>query len=77
MSQPTYAIEGIQLLGGQESPPLRKEVTSWINNPDNARQVSLFLRALTEFQHLSPTQDPLSYYRIAGSFLSLTLHINI
>lgn len=66
MSQPTYAIEGTQLPEGRADPPARQEVTSWINNPDNARQVSLFMRALTEFQRLSPTEDPLSYYRVAG-----------
>ncbi|KAL2845414.1 common central domain of tyrosinase-domain-containing protein [Aspergillus pseudoustus] len=67
MTQPTYAITGIPIQPGQEShPPPRKEVTSWFNSPANARQVSLFIRALTEFQHLSPTQDALSYYRIAG-----------
>ncbi|KAL4862058.1 common central domain of tyrosinase-domain-containing protein [Aspergillus spectabilis] len=50
------AIEGIQSQGGQGNPALRKEVTSWINNPDNARQVSLFLRALTEF-NISPDRQ--------------------
>lgn len=67
MSQPTYAIEGTQLPEGRGDPPARQEVTSWINNPGNSRQVSLFMRALTEFQRLSPTEDPLSYYRVAGS----------
>ncbi|KAL3465691.1 hypothetical protein BJX64DRAFT_50398 [Aspergillus heterothallicus] len=66
MSEQSYPITGIPLQAGQNSPPTRKEVTSWVNSPGNARQVSLFIRALTEFQHLSPTQDPMSYYRIAG-----------
>ncbi|KAL3444389.1 common central domain of tyrosinase-domain-containing protein [Aspergillus insuetus] len=66
MSEPTYPIQGIELPSGQTNPPVRKEVTSWINDPNNARQVSLFMRALTEFQNASPTDDPFSYYRIAG-----------
>ncbi|KAG4440203.1 hypothetical protein IFR05_004282, partial [Cadophora sp. M221] len=63
MSQPTYAIKGIPVPAGQPT-PTRKEITAWISN--NPLQVSLFMRALTEFQQLSPTQNPLSYYRIAG-----------
>lgn len=66
MSQPTYAIRGIPVPAGQPT-PTRKEITTWVSN--NPLQVSLFMRALTEFQQLSPTQDPLSYYRIAGSCL--------
>ncbi|KAJ5729093.1 uncharacterized protein N7483_003601 [Penicillium malachiteum] len=66
MAQATYAIQGIPLPTEHPNPPSRKEVTAWINDPNNSRQVSLFMRALTEFQKLSPTQDRLSYYRIAG-----------
>jgi hypothetical protein len=73
MSQPTYPIQGIPLSAGFTHPPARKEVTAWINDSNNARQVSLFMRAFTEFQQLSPTQDQLSYYRIAGSCLDQNL----
>jgi hypothetical protein len=66
MSSTTYPIQGIELAAGHTDPPVRKEVTAWINDPRNARQVSLFMRALTELQNASPTDDPFSYYRIAG-----------
>lgn len=49
--------------------PLRKEVTAWASDPENAVQLSLFIQALTKFQQMDPL-DPktgkLSYYQIAG-----------
>lgn len=66
MSQLTYPIQGIPVDTGRLEPPTRKEITAWLSDTANAHQVSLFMRALTEFQQLSPTNDSLSYYRIAG-----------
>ena len=45
--------------------PLRKEVTAWWNDPENAVQCSLFIQALTMFQQMNP-DDELSYYQVAG-----------
>ena len=45
--------------------PLRKEVTAWASDPDNAVQLSLFIQALIKFQQMD-FQNELSYYGVAG-----------
>ena len=62
----SYAIKGIPMPQhpDPEHPiPLRKELTAWANDPENAVQVSLFLQALAKFQQLDPVDNMLSYYR--------------
>jgi tyrosinase len=50
--------------------PLRQNINTWYDNPDNALQVSLFIQALTKFQEL-PFDDQLSYFRIASKSSSI------
>ncbi|KAK4696632.1 hypothetical protein P7C71_g1311, partial [Lecanoromycetidae sp. Uapishka_2] len=63
MSSPTYPIVGIPIQHGQPL-PLRQEITAWQNDDDNRYQVSLFLRALTNFK-AKAVEDPLGYFQIA------------
>ena len=64
----SYAITGIPM-PAQPDPqhpiPLRKEVTAWASDSENAVQLSLFIQALTAFQQMD-VSDQLSYYQIAG-----------
>ena len=64
----TYPILGIPLKSPDLIPP-RQDIDTWWNNPDDAAQQSLFVRALTEFKKLSPLDKSVgkfSYYQIAG-----------
>jgi tyrosinase len=64
----SYAITGIPMPthpDPQHPIPLRKEVTAWASDPENAVQFSLFIQALVKFQQMDPT-DKLSYYQVAG-----------
>lgn len=68
MSIQSYAIKGIPLPAKPDPHhpiPLRKEVTTWASDPENAVQLSLFIQALIKFQQV-PHTDQLSYYQIAG-----------
>ena len=49
--------------------PLRKELTAWASDSENAVQLSLFIQALTKFQQMDPLgskMGKLSNYQIAG-----------
>jgi tyrosinase len=63
-----YPIKGIPLPAKpdpQHPIPLRKEVTAWSSDPNNAIQLSLFIQALIQFQEM-PVKEKLSYYQISG-----------
>ena len=61
----SYPITGIPLQDFQKTLPVRQEITSWYNDPNNKYQVSLFMQALTKLKEKSP-EDRLSYFQIAG-----------
>lgn len=60
----TYAITGIPVPQGKPI-PARKDIAAWANDPANARQFSLFIRAESAFQSVEVTEK-LSYFQIAG-----------
>ncbi|KAF8453580.1 hypothetical protein BDZ91DRAFT_668585 [Kalaharituber pfeilii] len=49
----------------QQPVPLRQEIDAWSDNPENKRQVDLFLLALHQFQNIDP-REQYSYFQIAG-----------
>ena len=60
----TYPITGVPLVSGQPL-PLRQEITAWVEEPKNKRQVSLFLRALRAIKEM-PIEDKTSFFQLAG-----------
>lgn len=64
----TYPIKGIPLPekpDPQHPIPLRKEITAWASDSENAVQLSLFIQALVIFQKMD-YHDKLSYFQVAG-----------
>lgn len=45
--------------------PLRQNIDTWSTNPENEKQVKLFVAALDRFQRIDP-HDRDSYFQIAG-----------
>ena len=70
----TYVITGVPRSG--TTVPPRRELSALVllasRDVQFARQLSLYIKALSAFQKLDPN-DELSYYRIAGS----KYHVNI
>ena len=64
----TYVITGVPRSG--TTVPPRRELSALVSLASRdvqfARQLSLYIKALSAFQKLDPN-DELSYYRIAGS----------
>ncbi|KZS90384.1 Di-copper centre-containing protein [Sistotremastrum niveocremeum HHB9708] len=62
----TFPITGVPFTPGPRGQvPIRQDVDSWYLNPQNGKQVSLFLVALQKFQQI-PYAQKLSYFQIAG-----------
>lgn len=61
-----YPITGIQP-SDPKNLPRRPECNAWASDPNNAIQLSLYMRALLRWYKM-PYNDPsdLSYYQIAG-----------
>jgi len=72
MANGSYAITGIPQVQGVPPQP-RRDISSWYNDPNSDKEVSLFIQALAIFQKINPLTDPqkeISYYRIAGMILA-------
>ncbi|KAJ5267299.1 hypothetical protein N7478_010107 [Penicillium angulare] len=65
----TYPIQGIPYTPDpQGTLPARQELSRWStsSDPEERRQVSLFIRALDELQRRNPIENQFSYFRLAG-----------
>lgn len=64
---PYYAITGIPVKRDADYPQVgvRQNIDQWSDNPDNEKQVSLFVMALDRFQKVDPSKRD-SYFQIAG-----------
>lgn len=70
-----YAIKGVPVVGTKEAQqgpnrkvPVRQNIDSWSSDPENAKQVKLFVMALDRFQKVDPAKRE-SYFQIAGKLL--------
>lgn len=77
MSYEYYPITGIPVQPGQQAPP-RRELASWSTStvPEDQIQVSLFIRALQKMQDKNPLEELLSYFQIAGGYMTSLYTIN-
>lgn len=64
---PYYAITGIPVLDDADYPKVgvRQNIDQWSDNPDNEKQVNLFVMALDRFQKIDPAKRE-SYFQVAG-----------
>lgn len=64
---PYYAITGIPVVDDSDYPRVgvRQNIDQWSDNPDNEKQVNLFVMALDRFQKIDPAKRD-SYFQIAG-----------
>ena len=65
----TFPIVGIPTIPGQPL-PLRQEIGAWAEDPNNAHQLSLFLRAVSKIKSM-PVEAKLGFFQIAGRCLQL------
>lgn len=73
-----YPITGIPIRGTKEAQqgpnrkvPCRQNIDEWSSDPENAKQVKLFVMALDRFQKIDPTKRE-SYFQVAGELLTST-----
>ena len=77
-----YPITGIPVRATKEAQqgpnrkvPVRQNIDEWSSDPENAKQVKLFVMALDRFQKVDPAKRE-SYFQIAGEFHGLKMCIS-